>query len=157
MLPLRIGREIAVNAHPVHLAAAQHLILADNRNVVLALTRDDAGAAADARVQIHGHAPLVQRRLLRLVERIRIKRLDDRRLDAVKFFLREIRLLDEFFQVRLAHRRTAFHGPMMLRAGQRVSLAGLFHRRAGLDIFAGENLVGVEADAVPTRPAFSRP
>ena len=36
-----------------------HLLLADDRDVVLRLAGDDAGTAADAGVQIDGHAPLV--------------------------------------------------------------------------------------------------
>ena len=65
----------------------------------------------------------------------------------MKIFPREIRFLEKLFEVRLTHRRTTFHAPMMLRAGQRVSLVGLFDHRAGLDIFSAENFIRVEADA----------
>ena len=51
---------IAVNANPVHFAALADHFLADDRDVVFALTGDHAGGAADAPVQINGHAPLVQ-------------------------------------------------------------------------------------------------
>ncbi len=50
---------IAVHADPVHLAAAQHLILADHRNVVLRLAGDHAGVAAGAGRQVDRHAPLI--------------------------------------------------------------------------------------------------
>src|SRR5205814_1822934 len=50
---------IRVDPDPVHLAPAQHLILADHRDVVLRLTADDARVAADAGVHVDRHAPLV--------------------------------------------------------------------------------------------------
>ena len=86
----RIGGVITVNPHPVHFAAAMHLILADDRNVVLALACQHASAATDARTQINRHTPLMQRGLFRLVERVRIKRLHDGRLVACKIFLGEM-------------------------------------------------------------------
>jgi hypothetical protein len=48
---------IAVDAQPVHFALAQHLLLADGRDVVLRLAGDDAGVAADAGIQVDAHAP----------------------------------------------------------------------------------------------------
>src|SRR4051812_32237450 len=59
---LRVGRraaEITVDAKPVHLAAAADLLLADDRDVVLALAGDHASAATNAAGQINGHAPLM--------------------------------------------------------------------------------------------------
>ena len=50
---------VAVDADPVHLAAAPHLALADHRDVVLGHAGDDAGVAAGARVEVDGHPPLV--------------------------------------------------------------------------------------------------
>ena len=47
-----------------HLATALDQVLADNRNVVLALARHHTRAASDARTQVNGHAPLVQTLLL---------------------------------------------------------------------------------------------
>ena len=40
--------EVPIDAQPVHLAAAADLVLADDRNVVLGLTRRDARPATDA-------------------------------------------------------------------------------------------------------------
>src|SRR4029077_5299557 len=61
-----------IDAQPVHLAAASDLLLADDRDVVLGLAGDDAGAAAGTRRQVDGHAPLVARVLpLVAVERRR--------------------------------------------------------------------------------------
>src|SRR4051812_26090243 len=56
---LRVTLEVVVDADPVHLAPAIHLLLADDRDVVLGLARDGAGAAARARRQVDRHAPLV--------------------------------------------------------------------------------------------------
>src|SRR5438132_5398202 len=42
-----------------HLAAAPHFIRADDRHVVLGLTRGDARRAPGARVEVHGHPPPV--------------------------------------------------------------------------------------------------
>ena len=50
---------IPIHADPVHLAAAQHLIFADDGNVVLRLAGHHAGVAARARAQIDRHAPLI--------------------------------------------------------------------------------------------------
>ena len=57
-----VGRaaEVAVDADPVHLAAVQHLLLADDGDVVLRLAGDDARPAAGAGGQIDRHAPAVQ-------------------------------------------------------------------------------------------------
>ena len=51
-------REVAVDANPVHLAVALDFVLADDRDVVLRLTRDDAGGAAGAGGEVDHHAPL---------------------------------------------------------------------------------------------------
>ena len=49
--------EVAVDAEPVHLAPAHTSVLADDRDVVLGLAGDDAGAAADAGVEVDAHGP----------------------------------------------------------------------------------------------------
>ena len=51
--------EITVNIDPRHLAANRHLMLTNDRNVVLALAGHNAGVAADARGQVDHHAPLL--------------------------------------------------------------------------------------------------
>src|SRR5690606_39915819 len=64
------SEEVAVDAQPVHLPALPHALLADDRAVVLRLTRDDARVAADARAQVDRHRPLVALAVLeRVVER----------------------------------------------------------------------------------------
>ena len=47
---------VAIDADPVHFAAAHHLLFADDRDVVLRLAGDDARVAADAGIEIDGHA-----------------------------------------------------------------------------------------------------
>ena len=51
--------EVAVHAQPVHFPAALHLVLADDRDVVLRLAGDYTGAAPGADCQVDGHGPLV--------------------------------------------------------------------------------------------------
>ena len=53
-----IADEVAIHADPGHLAALRDLVLADDWDVVLALTRDGARVATHARIQIDRHAPL---------------------------------------------------------------------------------------------------
>src|SRR4029453_12549220 len=47
-----LAGEVGVDAQPRHLAAAPHLVLADHRDVVLALAGDGAGVAAGAGVEV---------------------------------------------------------------------------------------------------------
>ena len=60
-LGLRCGAalEVTVNTNPVHLATASHLILTDDRNVVLCLACHDAGTATSARGKVNGHCPAI--------------------------------------------------------------------------------------------------
>jgi hypothetical protein len=55
----RIAGEVPVDPDPVHLAPLRDLTLADDRDVVLALARRYARVAADARIQVDRHPPLV--------------------------------------------------------------------------------------------------
>src|SRR5439155_2033847 len=59
---IAIALIVGVHAQPVHVAALIHLILADNRNIVFRLARNDAVVAAYAGIQINRHAPCVMRR-----------------------------------------------------------------------------------------------
>src|SRR4051812_12232734 len=52
---------VAVDVDPLHLAAPGHLLLAHDRDVVLRLAGHDAGAAADAGIQVDRHPPGVPR------------------------------------------------------------------------------------------------
>src|SRR5690606_10647151 len=61
---LRLGEialVVAIDADPVHLAAASDLILSDDGDIVLGLAGDHAGVAADAGAEVDGHAPSVAR------------------------------------------------------------------------------------------------
>ena len=70
---------IPVDAQPMHDAVVEHLILADDRNVVFRLTGDGAGLAADTGIEIDRHRPGIARILVRRVQRL-----------VVFFLLREI-------------------------------------------------------------------
>ena len=61
---------VAIHADPVHFAAAHHLILTDDRNVVFRLAGHDTCAAAIALVQINRHAPGIAGIRKLFVERI---------------------------------------------------------------------------------------
>ena len=52
-----IPPEVPVDADPGHLAAVEHVFLADDRDIVLGLAGQRAGVAADAGVQVDRHAP----------------------------------------------------------------------------------------------------
>jgi len=75
--------EVAVQADPVHLSAFGHLLLADDRDIVLGLARHHAGVATDAGVQIDGHAPGMAGVLLLLPERDERRMVDALMLDEV--------------------------------------------------------------------------
>src|SRR5207253_3095764 len=53
----RVAFEIPIDANPGHLTPAQDLLAPDDRDVVLRLAGDRAGAAADARIEVDDHAP----------------------------------------------------------------------------------------------------
>ena len=108
--------EVAVDADPVHLAAAQHLLLADDRDVVLGLAGDHAGVAADAGVEVDRHAPLVAVVALLLPQRV------ERRMLLVGLLWRTRDRLAASARVALAHERAPLHLLMLLRVGERVAL-----------------------------------
>ena len=51
---------VAFDANPVHGAAARRFGVADSRNVVFGMARHDAGFAARAAIEIHGHSPVMR-------------------------------------------------------------------------------------------------
>src|SRR5205807_10291019 len=68
---LDVALVVTVDTDPMHLAAAAHLIFADDGDVVLRLTGDHAGVAADAGREIDRHTPRVAVVIpRRLVERV---------------------------------------------------------------------------------------
>jgi hypothetical protein len=107
------------------LASARHLILAHDRNVVLGLARHRARIAADARVQIDSHAPLVALRVVVIPE-------DRERLRLP--FSGEVRLLSIAIERRLAHEGTAFHRVVFLRARKLVLLTRLPDGGAAVEV-----------------------
>ena len=143
---LRAAREIAVDANPMHLAIARHLVLADNRNVILALTGHHARGAANTGAQVDRHSPLVQALCLELIQRVRIQRTDHRRFLQVHRS-GETRVLLVLAQVRLANDRASFHRAVVLRAGKLMRLADGRQFRADGDVgpVGGAQLVCVVA------------
>src|SRR5207244_3745096 len=125
--------DVAVDAQPVHLAAAADLLLADHGNVVLRLTRDDAGAAAGAGGEIDDHAPLMIRRRMRLVERERLTGaaaglLANARLVRLGGETRRALIL---LQGRRTHQLAILHQMMGLRAGEQRGAARPTYRQTG--------------------------
>src|ERR1051326_374798 len=123
---LRRGGIVAVDAQPVHFASAKNLRATDNRNIVFALAGHHTRGAADARIQINGHAPLMDALLFELIERVWIKR---QRLDRTFLFLAghlfcEIFVDEVLVVIRLANDGTPFQRPMVLGANQFMALAG---------------------------------
>ena len=51
-------RVIAIQTQPVHVAPAPHLVLADDRNVVLDLAGDNTGRATRTGIEVDDHAPV---------------------------------------------------------------------------------------------------
>ncbi len=109
---------IAVDAQPVHDAAVEHLVLADDRHVVLGLAGGDTGLAADAGIQIDRHRPGVARVFV-----WRIKR------RVVFFALEEMRVLPVVGERALADQIAPGDAVMPLRRGQPQRVAGLGNAR----------------------------
>ncbi len=113
---------ISVDAQPVHVAALERLLFADDRNIVFRLAGDDAVVASDAGIQVDRHAPRVRfllvGKLLGLIEREIFRRL---------FFLREVRLFLVFLETALHHERAfadgSLHRLIALRAGELIDAA----------------------------------
>src|SRR5262249_25206151 len=94
------------------------LVLADNRNIVLRLTREDASVAADAGVQVDRHRPGVGvRRVVRIESQLRRNRF----LVGVD----ELRVAAKLLQSGRPDDLAPLHTLMELRAGERPPLAGL--------------------------------
>ena len=142
-----IPREIAVDPYPRHLPANGNLMLADNRDVVLALAGHHAGIAADACAEVDHHPPLLALRihLLRAValaaEVVVVRRRGEIRpaflplvtrtllgdvrrvMGAVQVkVIDEILVVAEVVGVALAYDRSAIHDALLLRAGHFVRL-----------------------------------
>ncbi len=118
---------IAVDTDPVHFAAAHHLILADHGDVVLRLAGDHASVAAIAFVQVDGHRPLVSavgEFRLPVVERQFLER-------RFGMLVGKIRILAILRERAGGQDLPAFHAEVILRASERIILAGFFDGAAG--------------------------
>ena len=117
LIPMfRRTAEIPINSQPLHLATATNLFLTDDRNIIFALASHDAGVAADARIEIDGHSPLVNiafQRGIRVV-RMLVNPTGVRSMGLKVHVFGEIGLGFELIQIPLANNRTTIHQPMLL-------------------------------------------
>ena len=118
--------EVAVHPQPVHLSAAQYLVLTDDRNIVFGLAGNDARVAADARAQIDRHPPRVAGILIFGVER-------SIGVNFVLVPMRKIRFLSILVQRSRPHQIPATHIVVELGRGERIAIAKLanFDPRSG--------------------------
>src|SRR5208282_5210964 len=119
---------IGIDTQPVHVAADHDLLFANDRNVVLRLAGDGAIIAADAGVQINGHAPYIGFFLVRIG-------LVQRQFRGWLFFFGEVWFLAILFETRRAYLRArAFgrvHGLVALSGRQLVGATSLGNIHAG--------------------------
>ena len=90
---------VRIDAQPVHVASAIHLLFADDSDIVLRLAGDDAIVATNASIQVNRHAPGVG--LLRVVEAG-----IERQLLRWLFFFGEVRLAVIFVERCSLNQRT---------------------------------------------------
>src|SRR5688572_22483611 len=141
----------------MHLALAIYLLLADDRNVVLALASDHTGLARNARIEVDRHPPLMNNGVIVLLalERIRINRRERGWLFQVQR-LRKPGMLLVLLEVRFTNDRAAFHVPMMLRAGNLRRLRGTRDFSTGDKIrsIAAAKCIPIYANAFADAPDF---
>ncbi len=127
----------------MHLAAAQHLFLADDRDVVLRLAADDAGVAADAGVDVDRHSPLVA-----FVLELGIQR--DRPRRRFVLLVHRLRIPDELVACDRTNEIPPLHQVVILRARERICRADRHDLEAAAEIHRVRRAerVGVEASAL---------
>src|SRR6202011_562749 len=97
-----------------------------------ALAGDDAGTAAGADVEIHGHAPL----LLGIERRMAVNRRQLRgQFFVARDLLYELGIFAVMLERRFAHQSAAFDAPMVLRERKRVSAQRVSPSRLGRALF----------------------
>src|ERR1041384_1007166 len=116
-------KRIAVEPDPVHLALASNFIFADHRHVVLSLTTQHASRAANARVQIDDHRPLVLTVLIVLPDALRL---------TLPFSGSPALLFEEFIESELFDQRSAVERLMKLCRCELNSRRSLLNRESGL-------------------------
>src|SRR5579863_4314028 len=122
---IAVALVVGVDANPVHVAADDGLLFADDGDVVLRLAGQHAVVAAHTRVKVDRHAPGV---VFFFVWIGLVKRESGRGLWF--FFGSEVWLLFIFLENRFADQRTMaaigrVHALVALRRGQLVSFSGL--------------------------------
>ena len=146
--------EVAVDAEPVHLAVAAHLLLATTGTLFSALTGDHAGVAAGARPEVDRHAPLrAGVECLRRIEQM-----------GLSSFRCSISLAKAGRGLELVERRrandvAALDRPVILRAHELIGVAGRrgCRRRQTTARALPRSTYTLTPVALPTRPAGKRP
>ncbi len=116
----RLGAAVvAIDADPVHLPAAPDFVLADDRHVVLGLTRHHARRASGAGIQVDRHSPRARRRA---DARPRATATMPPARSPADGAARKSR------ERHLANERTPFHRMMGLRRSQGLTSSGLLER-----------------------------
>ena len=147
---ITIALVVSIHAQPVHMAALVDLILADHRNVVFRLARNDAVVAADTRVQINRHAPRVGLSFV-VVRWIAVKRLVVCRLIFVESFAG---FLLVFLKVLGANDRTMLvayiHRLIALGGGENIRSRSFRDLNSGCDPRSRTvtKLIGIESNIV---------
>jgi len=141
---INITVEIAIDSYPVHLATLARLLLAHQWNVVFRLTGNRAGVAANARVQINAHPPLITG----IVAVFLPQRLQGRMLFHLGYGTGVLPVVGDS---QFAHEGSALHTPVILRIGQRVGTTsrGERHSATHVRLQMRSQRVRIESDAVP--------
>ena len=139
----------------MHLTAAFDLFLAHDRNVVFRLASHNAGVAADARVEVDRHSPLVILIVNRLMLLVRVHRF---RILVVLMALVRMRLV--IFEIPDAKNIAAFHIEMDLgRSDFRCSVPLRYLTKAMIHRIRAANIKGTvtepRADLARTRAAIA--
>ena len=141
---------VTIDANPMHLPTAQDFLLTYHRAVIFGDASDDAGIAADARVDIDSHAPGVTFILESWIET---------RFCFFVFFrlLSEVWVFAEFFERGAAQQLAPFHQMMELGASERLLFAGFANLQSDAlpMTIRCANEIGVEASVRPN-PAGTR-
>src|SRR5262249_33773547 len=141
------ARVIPIDADPVQLAPDDHLLLADDGNVVLGLAGNRACVTPRARAQIDRHAPSVAFILAWRVHRKRWGCL-------LTHLLHKIWIVTIFLQRSSTNRIAPFHAVMMLRASERIAASSLvqLHSRPEPKGTCSSKRIGVDPRSLTHTP-----
>jgi hypothetical protein len=113
--PVELAAAVEVDAEPVHLAAIGTFVAADDWNVVLRLTGDDACLTAGAATEVDGHRPFVGGVVV-------VRRIQARRRRASALLGYRIRVGAQRGERGAEHNRSGVHGEGKLALNELVTL-----------------------------------